>query len=455
MAERKEAFRRAGAPVSVVAAGVDKRSSLGHWLQNFETERRHMRRMKLSINKFHRANLLDLAALVILLTCCFPNRSLAQQPGQKTFSSPQKAAKAFVTALRSNDEKAMLDILGPGGKQIISSGDETEDAERRAHFVQKYEEMNRLVQEPDGTTTLYIGAKNWPTPIPLVNKGDSWYFDTEAAKTEILFRRVGRNEISTIRVCQELVAAEKNFYSTQHEYAHTIFSDEGQHNGLYWKAVDGEPQSPIGPLVASAVAEGYAKGQDGPPAPYLGYYYRLLTRQGENAPGGAKSYIAGDKMTMGFAFVAYPAEYRSSGVMTFIVGDDGVVYQKDLGTESNVPAKAMTIYNPDSSWRKVDEQQEQASAQPLWQVGTITAVQPYPVPPPNPSATSYKVSLRVGNTVYVVVHTPRPGTDIGQYAIGRALVVLIGDGTITYNDILGNSHEVAILSRTTVPAQGN
>ena len=414
-----------------------------------------MRRMKLKIDKFHWANLLELAALTILLAWCFPSRSMAQQPGQKTFSSPQEATNAFVTALRNNDEKAMLDILGPGGKQIISSGDETEDAESRADFVQKYQEMNRLVKEPDGTTTLYIGAKNWPTPIPLVNKGNSWYFDTEAGKTEILFRRVGRNEISTIRVCQELVAAEKDYHSTQQpEYARKIFSDKGQRNGLYWKAAEGEPQSPIGPLVASAVAEGYSKGQDGAPTPYRGYYYQILTRQGENAPGGAKSYIVGGKMTEGFAFVAYPAEYRSSGVMTFIVGEDGVVYQKDLGSKTDVLAKAMTEYNPDSSWRKADEQQEQTAGEPQWQVGSITAVQPYQGPSSDPSATSYKVSLRVGNILYTVVHTPRPGTDIGQYATGRTLVVLIGEGTITYNDILGNSYEVPILSRTAVSAQG-
>ena len=262
-----------------------------------------MRRSKLNIDKVHCANLLELAALAILLAWCFPNRSTAQQSGQKTFSSPQTAANAFVTALRSNDERAMLDILGSGGKQIISSGDETEDAESRANFVEKYQEMNRLVKEPDGTTTLYIGAKNWPTPIPLVNKGDSWYFDTEAGKMEILFsaESLPQTKYGAFCVCQELVAAEKNYYSTQqHEYARTIYSDEGQHNGLYWKAAAGEAQSPIGPLVASAVAEGYAKGQAGPPTPYRGYYYQILTRQGKNAPGGAKSYIVGGKMTEEF-----------------------------------------------------------------------------------------------------------------------------------------------------------
>jgi hypothetical protein len=198
-----------------------------------------------------------------------------------------------------------------------------------------------------------------------MSKGDSWYFDTDAGKKEILFRRIGRNEMSTIRVCQELVVAEKEYYSTQHnEYAQKIFSDEGLRNGLYWKAADGEPQSPIGPLVASAVAEGYAKSRDGGPTPYRGYYYYILTRQGKNGPGGAKSYIVNGKMTGGFAFVAYPAEYRSSGVMTFVVNEDGVVYQKDLGKKTGVLAKAMKEYNPDSSWQKAGEQQEETAGEP-------------------------------------------------------------------------------------------
>jgi hypothetical protein len=217
--------------------------------------------------------------------------------------------------------------------------------------------MHRLVKEPDGTTTLYIGAKNWPAPIPLVNKGNSWYFDTAAGKMEILYRRIGRNEMSTIRVCQELVAAEKEYYAMQHsEYAAKIFSDQGQHNGLFWKSADGEPQSPVGPLVAAAVAEGYTKGQGGPPTPYRGYYYHVLTRQGKSAPGGAKSYIVNGKMTGGFAFLAYPAEYRSSGVMTFIVGEDGLVYQKDLGKKTDALGKATNEYNPSSSWKRAEQQ---------------------------------------------------------------------------------------------------
>ena len=321
-----------------------------------------MRRTKLNFDKFYWAHLPKLAAVAMILTVCFPVLSMAQQPGQKTFSSPEDASKALVMAAQSNDEKAMLEILGPDGKQIVSSGDDTEDTNSRANFARKYQEMHRLVKEPDGTTTLYIGAENWPTPIPLVNAGHSWYFDTEAGKKEILYRRIGQNEMSAVRVCQELVAAQKEYHSGQHnEYAQKIFSEEGQHDGLYWKAAPGEPQSPIGPLVASAVAKGYAKSQDGEPTPYRGYYYHIVTRQGKNGPGGKKDYVVDGKMTGGFAFVAYPAEYRSSGVMTFMVGDDGVVYQKDLGKKTDVLAKDMKEYNPNPSWQKAEEQQEETA----------------------------------------------------------------------------------------------
>jgi DUF2950 family protein len=323
-----------------------------------------MRRTKLNFGKFHWAFLPQLAAVAILLTACFPTRSMAQQQGQKTFSSAEDATKALFTAAQKNDEKAMLDILGPDGKEIVSSGDEVEDAHNRANFVMRYQEMHRLVKEPDGTIDLYIGAHNWPCPIPLANKGNAWYFDTDAGKKEILYRRIGKNELSAIRVCQELVAAEKEYYSTQrNEYAQKIFSDEGQRNGLYWKAAAGEPQSPIGPLVASAVAEGYAKSRDGAPTPYRGYYFHVLTRQGKNGAGGSKNYIVNGKMTEGFAFVAYPAEYMSSGVMTFIVQQDGAVYQKDLGKKTGVLAKAMKTYNPNSTWQKAEEQPERTAAE--------------------------------------------------------------------------------------------
>ena len=366
-----------------------------------------MWRKQLNIYTSHCTRLSRLAALAILLAACFPSRSVAQQAGQRTFSSPEEASKALFMALRSNNEMELLDILGSDNRQIVRSGDDTEDAQSRANFVEKYKEMHRLAKEPDGTTTLIVGARNWPTPIPLVNKNDSWYFDAEAGAKEILFRRIGRNEISAIRVCQELVAAEKEYRSSQHDdYASKILSDDGQHNGLYWRVADGEPQSPIGPLVASAAAEGYAKGQAGPPTPYRGYYFHILTKQGKNGPGGAKSYIVHGKMTEGFAFLAYPAEYGSSGVMTFIVNQDGVVLQKDLGKKADVLAKAMKKYNPDSSWRKADGQQEETAGEPQskWQVGTITAVQCHQVDNADPSVTSCEVSLKVGDTVYVVLY---------------------------------------------------
>ena len=316
---------------------------------------------KLNPDKFHTAGFSVLAAVVafVVMTCA---TSMAQQPGQKTFSSAEEASNALVVATRGNDEKVLLDILGPDGKQIISSGDNTEDAESRATFVEKYQEMHRLVQEPDGTTTLYIGAENWPTPIPLLNRGNSWYFDTEAGKKEILFRRIGRNEMSTISVCEELVAAQKEYYSAhQNQYAQKIFSDEGQQDGLYWKAPDGGSPSPVGPLVASAAVNSYAKSQEQGPTPFRGYYFLTLTRQGKKGAGGAKNYAVDGKMTQGFAFVAYPAEYRSSGVMTFIVDQDGIVYQKDLGKKTAVLAKSMKEYNPDSSWQKDETQQEEAA----------------------------------------------------------------------------------------------
>ena len=277
---------------------------------------------KIKFNGCYWPTLLRLAAVAVLLAGCFPKILAAQQARQKTFSSAEQASDALVTAAQNNDERALLEIIGPGAKQIVSSGDQIEDAENRANFVQRYRQMHRLVKEPDGTTTLYVGPENWPMPIPLVEKGGAWHFDTAAGQKEILYRRVGRNEISTIHVCQQLAAAEKDYYSAHNnEYAQKIFSDEGKQDGLYWSTAEGQlPQSPIGPLVASAVAEGYAPSRDGaPPTPYRGYYYHILTRQGASAPGGAKNYIVDGKMTAGFAFVAYPAEYRSSGVMTFIV----------------------------------------------------------------------------------------------------------------------------------------
>jgi Protein of unknown function (DUF2950) len=322
-----------------------------------------MRVVNLSFGVVGRGNLLKLAAMSVLFAGFFATPSRGQQAGQKTFASPEQASAALFAAAKSNDEKTMLALLGPDGKEIISSGDEAEDAQSRANFAQRYEEMNRLVKEPDGSVTLYIGAHNWPCPIPLVNKGNVWYFDTATGKQEILFRRIGQNEISAIHVCRELVAAQKEYYSQKHnEYARRIFSEEGKHDGLYWKASENEPQSPIGPLVAQAVADEYAKSRGAEPVPFRGYYFHMLTRQGKNAAGGAKSYLVDGKMT-GFAFVAYPAVYRSSGVKTFLVSEDGVVYEKDLGKKTETLATSMREFNPESSWQKAEVEQQAASGE--------------------------------------------------------------------------------------------
>jgi hypothetical protein len=303
------------------------------------------------------------AAFAFLLAAGFPTLVMAQQKGQKTFASPEAASSALVKAAQDNDEPAMIEILGPGGRDLVASGDDTEDASNRANFVQRYQEMHRLVKEPDGTTTLYIGARNWPTPIPLVSKGSVWFFETAAGRKEILFRRIGQNEASTIHVCLQLAAAQKEYQAAQGgRYAQAIFSDDGQHNGLFWKPAHGESQSPIGPLVAWAeVREGGSR--DGAPTPYRGYQYRILARQGKAAPGSAQSYLEDGKMTKGFAFVAFPAKYRSSGVMTFIISKDGVVYEKDLGRRTETLARTMQAYNPGRGWAMA-EGQEKASVEP-------------------------------------------------------------------------------------------
>jgi Protein of unknown function (DUF2950) len=308
-------------------------------------------------------NILKLAAITTLLAGFFAAPSLGQQAGQKTFASPEEASKALYAAARSNDEKAMLGLLGPDGKEIVSSGNEAEDAQSRAEFVKRYEEMNRLVKEPDGSVSLYIGAHNWPCPIPLVNKGNVWFFDTDMGKQEILFRRIGRNEISAIHVCRELATAQKEYYSQQHnEYARRIHSEEGKHDGLYWKTAENEPRSPIGPLVAQAVPDEETKSRGVEPVPFRGYYFHILTRQGKNAPGGAKIYMVDGKMT-GFAFVAYPAVYRSSGVKTFLVSEDGVVYEKDLGKKTETIAISMHEFNPDSGWQKSEPEQQASNGE--------------------------------------------------------------------------------------------
>ncbi|HEX2713921.1 MAG TPA: DUF2950 family protein, partial [Candidatus Acidoferrales bacterium] len=271
-------------------------------------------------------------AFALLLAGYVPY-SFAQQQGQHTFHSPEEAGVALFAAAQNENEKALLDILGPEGRDIISSGDTAADSDERVGFVVKYEEMHRYVKAGDGTTFLYVGAENWPFPIPLLNKNGQWYFDTVAGKDEIIFRRVGKNELTAMDACRELVEAEKQYFArppagVTKQFAENLVSDQGRHNGLYWRGASDEFDSPIDPLIASAGQESAKSGDDtyaSERIPFSGYYFRILTGQGNNAPGGARSYIVNGKMVGGFAFVAYPAEYRSSGVMTFIVNESGVV----------------------------------------------------------------------------------------------------------------------------------
>ena len=303
-----------------------------------------------------------IAALAILTAAaaCFPAPAAAQQPGQKTFSSAAEASSALLTALQKDDQLALKSILGADANSILSSGDAVEDKNERDQFVQKYQQMHRLVMEPDGMTTLYVGAENWPTPIPLAHKGAAWYFDTAAGKREILYRRIGENELSVIQVCLELVDAQKEYYAQPHDgdstkqYAQKFFSDANKHNGLYW--MPGPRASRKSHRSAGGIRRRRRAIRNPTPAPqpFHGYYFKVLTGQGAKAPGGARSYIVDGKMTRGFAFLAYPAEYRSSGVKTFIVDQSGIVYEKDLGTRTAEIAKAMTQYDRDATWHKSD-----------------------------------------------------------------------------------------------------
>lgn len=300
--------------------------------------------------------ILPTASLAILFCALLSLPASAQEQGEKTFASPKDAAQALDSAVKADDKSAMLAVLGPSASSIIESGDDVQDKNNRASFVKSFDQMSRWDGVTNGEEVLYIGANNWPFPIPLKKTATGqWYFDTKAGLQEILFRRIGKNELAAIKVCRALVDAQQAYFQQAHDgdttnqYAQKFISDSGKQDGLYWKTAEGEPQSPIGPLVAFATAKGYG-GQHDTPQPFYGYYYHILTAQAPNAPGGAKSYIVDGKMTGGFAFIAYPAEYRNSGVMTFLVDQSGVVYQKDLGANTDKLASEMKAYNPDHTW---------------------------------------------------------------------------------------------------------
>ena len=299
------------------------------------------------------------AAVVIISLVLFAGFALAQEPGQKTFANAQDAGQALYDAGKAGDKAALEAVLGASSAGILSSGDEVEDKNNRDLITQRYEQMHRWAKEINGEQTLIIGAENWPFPIPLKKSAaGTWYFDTKAGVKEILFRRIGRNELRAIRTLHVLADAQDEYFSQKQQYAQHVMSEPGQQNGLYWKTAEGEPESPIGPLVAYATARGYG-GQHDTPQPFNGYFFHTLTAQGAGVKGGAKSYIVDGKMTGGFAYIAWPAEYRNSGVVTFLVGPDGTVYEKDLGPKTADLAKAITAYNPDKTWKVAWSDDEQ------------------------------------------------------------------------------------------------
>jgi len=278
---------------------------------------------------------------------------------QRTFASPEEAVEALVTALRSNDVNALEAIFGPGSRDLIMSGDPVKDQSGRELFLKFYDEKNRLEETAD-KVFLFVGDDDWPLPIPIVKRDALWRFDAKEGMDEILARRIGQNELSVIQVCLAYVDAQREYVIKDRdtdgllEYTQKFRSDPGKKNGLYWNVKEGEEQSPLGPLVAAAHEKGYtAKQSGGKPVPYHGYYYRILKAQGKNAPGGAYDYMVNGQMIGGFALVAYPARYASSGVMTFIVNHDGVVYEKDLSDNTENAALAMKLFNPDGTWKKV------------------------------------------------------------------------------------------------------
>ena len=288
------------------------------------------------------------------------NMSFAQQGGEKTFPGPGEAVLALYNAAKGHNATEMSAILGSASGEITHTGDDVADNNMRDNFLRRYDQMHRVVIEPDGTATLYIGAENWPFPISITkNASGAWYFDTESGKKEILYRRVGTNENDAIQILYTLVDAQRDYASeartgeTGKHYAAKFLSDDGKQDGLYWKTADNDPASPIGPLLVDAASEGYHR-QSNKSVPFHGYYYRILTKQGPAAKGGARDYMVNGQLTKGFAFVAWPAQYRNSGVMTFVVNQDGTVYEKDLGEDTAKVAASMAEYNPDKTWARVD-----------------------------------------------------------------------------------------------------
>ncbi len=289
-----------------------------------------------------------------------PAPKAAATAAQRTFTSPDMAAKALADAVRAVDGNAVLAVVGPASKSWLFTGDSVADREDWKRFLAGYDRKNAVILDGDAKATLVVGDDDWPFPAPLVKKGGKWMFDIAAGREEVINRRVGRNELDSIETLRAIVDAQRMYASSDPDrngvatYAPRFISSPGKKDGLYWETKAGEPESPLGPLIGEAAAQGYKmKAQSAKPQPYQGYYFRMITAQGKDAPGGAYDYRVKGRLFGGFAVVAYPASYGVSGVKTFIVNHDGVVFEKDLGTATASAAAAMKVFNPDKSWEKV------------------------------------------------------------------------------------------------------
>jgi hypothetical protein len=281
--------------------------------------------------------------------------AFAQDAAVKSFSTYQAAASAFVEAVKAQDNAALQQILGAKAQSLLSSGDATQDENGRKAFLKHYDEKHAFVHDSADKVTMTVGTNAWPLPFPIVRANGAWHFDAVEGAQELVYRRIGHNELDAIKVGKALYTAQKQYAAEGHDgnpagaYAQRILSQPGKQDGLYYETKEGEPTSPAGSLVADAASEGYQTAK----SPFHGYYFRILKAQGSHAPGGAKDYVKDGQMTGGFAIVAYPAEYKASGVMTFVVNSHGTVREKDLGETTADVAKAMTAYDPDSSWKVV------------------------------------------------------------------------------------------------------
>ena len=285
-------------------------------------------------------------------------------PSQRLFSSPQDAVKALTEAVGAKDNTALEQIFGPSGKDLRSR-DEVQDSIEFVEFAKYLTEKNDLIKENDSKIILHIGNENWPFPVPIVKYNDQWFFDTEAGKEEILNRRIGEDELTAVLVCRAYVKAQREYVLKDWNgdgifaYAQKLRSDSGKRNGLFWRSAPGEALSPLGELVAQAWHEGYKKNRkafkEAEPSPFHGYYFKILTAQGKNVPGGGYNYITNGNMVGGFGMVAFPSNWGKSGVMTFVVNQQGKVYEKNLGQDTAKIAQKMKLYNPDKTWKPVKE----------------------------------------------------------------------------------------------------